>query len=143
MFWNSPTSAFTLGDGSEAYVNSWYGSNASLSASYSVQQRYPLRFLRFTASGALTTGGERELAKLVKINRTGDTVLLFDGVFAHQEVPNRLSLRHAKQTLMNILYADGHAGSARNQELPQVSTDFTDDTQAIKFQSPRWRMDLK
>jgi prepilin-type processing-associated H-X9-DG protein len=139
MRWRSESSLLTAPNNQ---VDTWYGANGSYSGTLSVQRRYPMRFLRFDASGALTTGSERELMKLSSIRKSGEVALIFDGNFPHQENPNRLNLRHNRQTLMNVLYADGHADSSRNGDLPAVAADFTNATDARRFTSPRWRVDL-
>jgi prepilin-type N-terminal cleavage/methylation domain-containing protein/prepilin-type processing-associated H-X9-DG protein len=141
MCWQSGSSGLTE-NGVERYVNVWYGANGSYSNIQSVQRRYPMRLLRFTSAGALSTTGPRELVRLAKIRNSSLVALLFDGNFPHQENPNRLHLRHVRNTQMNVLYVDGHANAVANRQLPQIAADFSTDSNSIRFKDPQWRVDV-
>lgn len=137
MAWRSQSSELATPDN---LVDTWYGANASYSSGLSTQRLRPMRFLRFTSAGVLTTGGERELIKVTRITQASAVVLLFDGNFLAENRPARLSLRHSGRKALNVLLADGHAATLREEEIPTQASDFQD-PDAKKF-NPRWLINI-
>ncbi len=120
-------------------IDVWYAANGSYSGTIGTQRRYPMRFLRFDSTGKLVFG---EVLRIHKLKRSSELVLIYDGNFPHQEDPDRISLRHDKQTTTNVLYVDGHAGPVKEKQLPKVQSDFSVLSNARLFQNPAWRIDL-
>jgi prepilin-type processing-associated H-X9-DG protein len=140
MYWQSRVSDLETG-GVAAYIDTWYGSNASYSTNKATQERYPLRTLRINSLGRVTSTWA--LLKTTQVSGSSNVILLFDGNFPHQENPNRLSLRHAGNRSLNALFLDGHAQSVASAELPTQSGQFTDPVQANLLGQIRWRVDIE
>jgi prepilin-type processing-associated H-X9-DG protein len=73
-------------------------------------------------------------------------VLVFDGIRMHDYKTNRISARHNRKKMTNILLADGHAVTVETASLPDLTeAEFggTDLSVFNKSPFPKWRLDQK
>jgi prepilin-type processing-associated H-X9-DG protein len=71
--------------------------------------------------------------------------MIYDGVMCHDLRTNRISLRHAKKSQTNILFADGHAAPVQKGNLPNGDSAADSELRSAdtlsRISYPRWRMD--
>jgi prepilin-type N-terminal cleavage/methylation domain-containing protein/prepilin-type processing-associated H-X9-DG protein len=122
-------------------VYCWYGINGTSGDEKFMPSR------RWPADGYTLTNAP-QTTKLSEIRKSTETVFLFDGVsFNLHKRPNRLNARHAKASITNLLFFDGHAESFRTKDLPgrdgaATAADFDlANLQRPEFNSIKWRLD--
>jgi prepilin-type N-terminal cleavage/methylation domain-containing protein/prepilin-type processing-associated H-X9-DG protein len=124
------------------WVFCWYGINGTSSRG---EPWMPAR--RWPGDGS-PPATPQSTTKMSEIKKSSETVFLFDGVsFNLHKRPNRLNARHAKYTITNILFFDGHAESYPTKSLPggdgvATTNDFTlANLQLPQYNSIKWRLD--
>ena len=130
-----------------AYIDTWYGVNASTG----ISTNNPLDADGSNLPATVVPQGtgpiwrDYRLNKLSQVKRASELVFIFDGMFMnHTNVnPNRVAARHNKSTVTNILFFDGHVEGALNKSLPKAAADYTLASLAAKYPSPKWRMDQR
>ncbi len=106
---------------------------------------FPTRRLPFDELLAGQT--DWRLLKYTSLTRSADLALVYDGVLYNGQTidPNRISASHARGTITNILFADGHAQSVARALIPKTAAQFGTSagpgTLATTFPWPRWRLD--
>lgn len=92
-------------------INLWYGMNASQGTN--MRKGPPCRRIDPDWKSCA-------LSKTNMVTRSAEMVMFYDGLYYHhQEVnANRISARHARRTLTNLAYFDGHAESYPTKNLP-------------------------
>ncbi|HSU68752.1 MAG TPA: hypothetical protein VLJ39_17865, partial [Tepidisphaeraceae bacterium] len=85
--------------------------------------------------------------KLAYVKHSADLVMMFDGIAANHMSTNanRVNARHDRQTVTNLLFFDGHAGSFLTKDLPggikgniPISAFSVANLQKIPY--PKWRI---
>jgi len=152
MYWRrqSVTYGGLGGRGTAPMVDCFYGFNGVVPTLAEMQTNtgqvpyFPMRTLDYdngAAKGRITG----QLTKITQIKRSSDTVMIYDGVMCHDLRTNRISLRHAKQSQTNVLFADGHAAAVQKGNLPNGDTAADSELRSADTLSripfPRWRMD--
>ena len=138
------------GRGTAPMVDCFYGFNGVVPTLAEMQTNtgqvpfFPMRTLDYdngAAKGRITG----QLTKITQIKRSSDTVMIYDGVMCHDLRTNRISLRHAKRSQTNVLFADGHAAAVQKGNLPNGDTATDSELRSADTLSripfPRWRMD--
>lgn len=124
------------------------------------QEAFPMRVLGNTRSGGTNTIFGGPLTKMSQLKKSSELVLIFDGIQGFDVVPgdggaskgyntSRISPRHAKGKMVNILFADGHAVSVPAGSLPKGAGPSSDLAGAYGSPSanlstnpfPKWRLD--
>jgi prepilin-type processing-associated H-X9-DG protein len=127
-------------------VEYWYGINGSTNGAD--QGSVPL--IRSCADNetAGSTNYSQYMTKISQINRSAETVFIYDGVYMNFGVNSaRVNARHGKQTQTNLLFFDGHAQTYRTVELPGGlgvgnATDFSlNNLKNYPSPAPKWRLD--
>ena len=130
-----------------AYIDTWYGINASTGISAGDPNDADASNLPCLAvpQGTGPIWKDYRLNKLTQVKRPSELVFIFDGMFMnHTNVnPNRVAARHNKSTITNILFFDGHVEGVANKSLPKLATDYTLANLAAKYPTPKWRMDQR
>jgi prepilin-type N-terminal cleavage/methylation domain-containing protein/prepilin-type processing-associated H-X9-DG protein len=131
-----------------AMIDNWYGENAivpsqaNLAASKG-QDNFPMRVLGHNRTTHEVFGGP--LLKATQIKKSGEIVLIYDGLSEHDYNAYRISARHSKGTKCNMLFADSHAESINIASLPTGSTQAQGDLGSAaklnKKMHPKWRLD--
>ncbi len=94
-------------------IDTWYGINMVIELFKDQYRQAPARRIPETQSGS------NALNKVAKIKGSSRMVFIYDGVFLHlHQDPDRLTARHKKRTMTNILFLDGHAVSTDVRGLP-------------------------
>jgi prepilin-type N-terminal cleavage/methylation domain-containing protein/prepilin-type processing-associated H-X9-DG protein len=135
----------TQSESTGVVIDTWYGVNGVLSSVPTVwapQRRIP---------NDLGPGKANKLYKITQTREASRLVFAYDGVFIHLHWDaDRLTARHKKRSITNILFMDGHAESvATNGILGQMGpnaqgTDFfADATLLKKFPDLVWRMPVQ
>jgi prepilin-type processing-associated H-X9-DG protein len=94
-------------------VRTWYGINGE----YQDGADYPT--FRVPSETHRTT-----LHTLSEIRRPSETAMIYDGFFHHDGQANLMGhARHARRTMTNYLFADGHAAGVRTSDLPASFAD--------------------
>jgi prepilin-type N-terminal cleavage/methylation domain-containing protein/prepilin-type processing-associated H-X9-DG protein len=144
-------------------IDSFYAGNflmpraADLTAG-KAQEAFPMRVLGNTRSTGTIFGGP--LTKTSQLKKSSELVMIFDGVQGFDVVPgdggaskgyntSRISTRHSKGQMSNMLFADGHAVSVPVGSLPTgvgPSSDLAGDygspsVNLGKNSFPKWRLD--
>ena len=94
-------------------------------------------------------GGEWKgapLTRISQIRRPSDTPLILDGLRLLDGKTARMSARHNRRTMTNMLFADGHCQSVNEKALPNDDKVFAGtDPNAVtrRWGSVRWRMDQR
>jgi prepilin-type N-terminal cleavage/methylation domain-containing protein/prepilin-type processing-associated H-X9-DG protein len=124
------------------------------------QEAFPMRVLGNTRSGDTNTIFGGPLTKMSQLKKSSELVLIFDGLQGFDVVPGdggaakgyntaRISPRHSKGTMANMLFADGHAVSVPAGSLPTGVGPSSDLAGAYgspsvnlgKNSFPKWRLD--
>ncbi len=130
--------------GSGTVVDTWYGINGDWNSQG--LQGVPCHFLPFS------TNGNASLPKLGSMRASAELVMLFDGLFYDLATnANRISARHNKLKVTNLLFFDGHAITVPTETLPggignanSPSNPFVGATPSatlLQDKSIRWRTD--
>ena len=152
MYWRRQAVTYggLAGRGTAPMVDCFYGFNgvvptlAEMQANTGQVPFFPMRTLDYdnAAARGRITG---QLTKTSQIKRSSDTAMIYDGVMCHDLRTNRISLRHAKQSQTNVLFADGHAAPVQKGDLPIGDTAANSELRGADTLSrvpfPRWRMD--
>lgn len=139
--------------GDAPIVDNWYATNSVIPTYNNIRNNtnqapgFPMRTLGYTNGGANKGEIFGTLTKYSQIKRSAEMAMIYDGVQCHDLLPNRISLRHARQTQTNILFADGHAQGVHKDDLPVGTTTGNSELRSaaalINKPFPRWRMDQK
>jgi len=124
------------------------------------QEAFPMRVLGNTRSGDTNTLFGGPLTKMSQLKKSSELALIFDGIQGFDVVPGdggaakgyntaRISPRHSKGTMANMLFADGHAVSVPAGSLPTGVGPSSDLAGAYGSPSvnlgknpfPKWRLD--
>jgi prepilin-type processing-associated H-X9-DG protein len=86
------------------------------------------------------------LLKASQVRKSGEIVLVFDGLAEHDYNAYRISTRHGRsQSKCNMLFADGHCETVDISSLPNGATQATSDLRGAqylkKYAHPKWRLD--
>jgi prepilin-type N-terminal cleavage/methylation domain-containing protein/prepilin-type processing-associated H-X9-DG protein len=149
--------------GTAPIVDVWYAYNGVLPTGDEMddgiaQDAFPMRtFGHYRSNGNGKKKGEivgGPMIKVSKIKKSGEVVMLFDGIQAHDYDTNRISARHGrKKTQTNMLFADGHCETVPSSQLPNggassgsawagtKSTSDLREAQYLKHSFPKWRLD--
>lgn len=131
----------SIGEQPGLVVFCWYGINGSTSSADT--ETVPTR----------SVNAGKGIRKATAIRRPSETVFLFDGMWGANlfNNANRINARHAKQTITNIAFHDGHAESVPTASLPGgvenanagvgASTLFSAAYLRTNFPWPVWRLD--
>jgi prepilin-type N-terminal cleavage/methylation domain-containing protein/prepilin-type processing-associated H-X9-DG protein len=129
--------------------DTWYGMNgvdfgngANVNQFNAKQSIWPMRRLIQRPNKKIVG----ETAKLTDYKKSSELVLVFDGIRMHDYKTNRISARHNRKKMTNILLADGHAVTVETASLPDLSeAEFggTDLSVFNKSPFPKWRLDQK
>lgn len=117
-------------------ILTWYAVNAG-SRTPSGGQDW---FARFPMRAVPPVAGSNDFRtyRLSNFANPQGLALVYDGIVFHEYVPNRINLRHARNTVCNIAMVDGHAESIQARNIPKTAGDMDN-----RFSSPRWRADYK
>ncbi len=165
FFWRRQSQIFA-GDGAASQgfspmVDNWYAFNGAIPTFPNIRANtnqapaFPMRTLGFIRGTGETFG---TLVKTSQIKKSSEMVMIFDGLQCHDIDTNRISLRHAKGTQTNVLFADGHAvgvtgsSKAKTGDLPTGSvtnggtvnnsqSELRSAAELIRIPYPRWRLD--
>jgi len=157
LYWRRQS--FTYGGnaarGTAPMVDCFYGANAvvPLSGEFDANSGpvlaqanfFPMRTLASAQSS--TSNGEVKgtLAKTTQIRGSSTMAMIYDGLMLHDLKTNRISLRHGKKTVCNVMFADGHAEAVQAGDLPLGNTLADSELRGADTLSrvpfPRWRMD--
>lgn len=94
-------------------IDNWYGMNgwrSSTSAAGGGQSAYD-RWAFTRVPGTSTDGYQVGLHKLVQFKSPTNLALIYDGYYWHDQVEANVNARHNKRTVVNVVFADGHASS--------------------------------
>lgn len=154
MFWRRQSlthAGMTQSRGSSPMVDNFYASNSVVPTFPEIRAHtgqapfFPMRTLEFSNSSADRYAIYGRLTKTTQIKRASTMAMIFDGVMCHDLKTNRISLRHAKQSRANVLFADGHAEAVHKDSLPNGDDAATSELRSADTLSrvpfPRWRMD--
>jgi len=94
---------------SHTFVDTWYGMNADKGSG--IVSGTPGRCLEDTSDVPVKTSN---------VAHASDMVLLYDGVYYHQQSvnANRVNARHNKKTQTNLMFVDGHVETWQTADLP-------------------------
>lgn len=133
-----------------AYNGSDFGSGANQTQFIAKHSLWPFRKYIKRPNGKLVG----ESSKLTQFRNSSELVLLLDGVRWIVEDPppagitklTRISARHNRKKVTNLLLADGHAVSVMTATLPQISHQEMVGTDLSVFNAspfPKWRLDQR
>ena len=134
-------------------LDNWYGINgATQYGDPSTQNAGAAELPACTVRVRGWTGGYTEpvLKKDLPAKKASEIVLLYDGYWMNCSIGQngawRINARHNKQTMTNLLFCDGHAGTYLRKALPIDGSDgYGDFTLATLNKSPyntvKWRID--
>jgi prepilin-type N-terminal cleavage/methylation domain-containing protein/prepilin-type processing-associated H-X9-DG protein len=124
------------------------------------QEAFPMRVLGNKRAGDTNNLFGGPLTKMSQLKKSSELVLIFDGLQGFDVVPgdggaskgyntSRISARHSKGKMTNILFADGHALSVQVGSLPTgagPSSDLAGDfgSPSVNLGNnpfPKWRLD--
>jgi prepilin-type N-terminal cleavage/methylation domain-containing protein/prepilin-type processing-associated H-X9-DG protein len=152
MYWRRQSQNFA-GDGAASQgwapmIDNWYAGNfviptyANIRNNTNQASAFPMRTLGFIRATGETFG---TLVKMTQIKKSGEMAMIYDGLQCHDLNTNRISLRHGRQTRTNILFADGHATSVAEGDLPIGSTGGNSELRSaaalVRVPYPKWRLD--
>jgi prepilin-type N-terminal cleavage/methylation domain-containing protein/prepilin-type processing-associated H-X9-DG protein len=143
-------------------VDNWYAMNGVMPTGPQMdngtgQDAFPMRTFghyRSNANGKKSgeiVGGP--MIKSNKIKKAGEMAMIYDGIQMHDFNTNKISARHGKnRTLVNFLFADGHAESIPAKQLPnggassawdgdETSSDLRSAATLVNSPYPKWRLD--
>jgi prepilin-type processing-associated H-X9-DG protein/prepilin-type N-terminal cleavage/methylation domain-containing protein len=143
------------GRGTAPMVDCFYGANAvvPMNAEFDANSGpvlaqanfFPMRTLDSAQSSVSTGQVKGTLAKTSQIRGSSTMAMIYDGLMLHDLKTNRISTRHAKKTVCNVLFADGHAAAVQAGDLPLGNTLADSELRGADTLSrvpfPRWRMD--
>jgi prepilin-type N-terminal cleavage/methylation domain-containing protein/prepilin-type processing-associated H-X9-DG protein len=94
---------------SHTFVDTWYGMNADRGSG--ITTGTPGRCLEDASDNAV---------KISNVRNASDMVLLYDGVYYHQQSvnANRVNARHKRKTQTNLMFVDGHVETWQTADLP-------------------------
>ena len=150
MYWRRQSVTFggLAGRATAPMVDTFYGFNGVVPTLVEMQTNtgqvpfFPMRTLDYNNGSKQITG---RLTKASQIKRSSDTIMIYDGVMCHDLKTSRISLRHAKQSQANALFADGHSAPVQKDDLPNGDTAADSELRSADALSrkpfPRWRLD--
>jgi prepilin-type N-terminal cleavage/methylation domain-containing protein/prepilin-type processing-associated H-X9-DG protein len=157
LYWRRQS--FTMGGNAERgtapMIDCFYGANAvvPMNAEFNANsgpvlaqaEFFPMRTLD-SAQSSLSLGQVKgTLAKVSQIRRSSTMAMIYDGLMLHDLKTNRISLRHGKKTICNVMFADGHAEAVQGGFLPDGNTLADSELRGAEFLArvpyPRWRLD--
>ena len=129
--------------------------NAAAVAKPDFQRAFPMRTLGYNENNGAITG---VLSKQSQLKKASELVLIYDGFECHNYDTNKISARHNRKHITNVLFADGHSVSVDVGDLPnsapgssftnQGSSDLGGDLGHMsrpeelgKHPFPKWRLD--
>lgn len=151
--------SFTFGGnaarGTAPMVDCFYGANAvvPLNAEFDANSGpvlaqanfFPMRTLDSAQSSVSAGQVKGTLSKTTQIRKSSTMAMIYDGLMLHDLKTNRISTRHAKKTVCNVLFADGHAEAVQAGDLPNGNTLADSELRGPEWLSrvpfPRWRID--
>ena len=107
--------------GAAPIVDTFYGGNFILPsskgniASTTVQAAWPMHILGHDRGTGQIFG---QLPRYSQIRHADEMAMIFDGFWGHDFDTTAISARHARKTITNFLFADGHALSVPASSLP-------------------------
>jgi prepilin-type N-terminal cleavage/methylation domain-containing protein/prepilin-type processing-associated H-X9-DG protein len=93
--------------------------NAAAVAKPDFQRAFPMRTLGYNENTGAITG---VLTKQSQLKKASELVLIFDGFWGHDYDTNRISARHNRKHITNVLFADGHSVSVDVGDLPNSAS---------------------
>jgi prepilin-type N-terminal cleavage/methylation domain-containing protein len=142
FFWRRKSTLLQTG----IIADTWYGTNGidsgngANAANYNqTQSIWPMR--RFAYRNGVLVG---ETAKFSQIRKSSELVLLYDGLRQHDYKTNRMSARHNRKKVTNLLMSDGHCVSVETASLPDLTeAQFKGPDLSVFAKStfPKWRLD--
>ncbi|MEM9753429.1 MAG: DUF1559 domain-containing protein [Planctomycetota bacterium] len=131
---------FAVRGETRARVDTWYGANSMFMNDNAFTPLWS-EFFPMTDVGEFQTDVQKQTA----IKAPTETVMVYDGLRIHNGNWNTLSLRHGGQQNMNILFADGHASTGTEGQVPEPGTGIglpnaNTDGQLDDFPDFLWRM---
>jgi prepilin-type processing-associated H-X9-DG protein/prepilin-type N-terminal cleavage/methylation domain-containing protein len=162
LFWRRQSLLFAGTDASRGeapIIDNWYASNSIIPSYANMRNQkgqgpfFPMRSLGHKRNTGEIFG---ELSKISQIRKSGEMAMIFDGVqnFGGPGAgiimnTSRISLRHAKRTQVNVLFADGHAagveGGRTGNGLPlgtgSANSELRSAETLARVPYPKWRLD--
>jgi prepilin-type N-terminal cleavage/methylation domain-containing protein/prepilin-type processing-associated H-X9-DG protein len=153
FYWRrqSVTSSGLAGRGTAPMVDNFYAFNGVVPTVPEIQANtgqapfFPMRTLDYSNAAATLGRIMGTLTKTTQIRGSSTMAMIFDGVMCHDLKTSRISSRHGKKTITNVLFADGHAEGVRQDLLPIGDTAADSELRSANTLSrvpfPRWRLD--
>ena len=98
-------------------TKTWYGANTM-----QMDTAGGAAYFQFFGLSDVNATTQTRLHRIGVVKQPSEHVFFYDGVQVHNGNWNRLSLRHAGETSMNALFADGHVGSFNETQIPAPGT---------------------
>ncbi len=127
----SSNTANKLGVSPGLRVDTWYGINGwSTSTAGSIENAYARwPFTRIPDENATDAQLQHKLSQF----RYGSSlVLIYDGVYFHNQAAAMVNARHIKMTKTNVLYADGHAEMVSTKDIVNLNESRLDPNGQLK-----------
>jgi prepilin-type N-terminal cleavage/methylation domain-containing protein/prepilin-type processing-associated H-X9-DG protein len=157
LYWRrqSFTMGGNAGRGTAPMVDCFYGANAVVPMNsefnagtgpvLALANFFPMRTLE-SATSSVSLGRVRgTLSKTSQIRKSSTMAMIYDGLMLHDLKTNRMSARHGKKTICNVMFADGHAEAVQIGFLPNGNTLADSELRDVQYLSrvpyPRWRID--
>jgi prepilin-type processing-associated H-X9-DG protein/prepilin-type N-terminal cleavage/methylation domain-containing protein len=156
-FWRRQSQTFYVPASAQSKANAviidtWYACNmvqpgvASDMINARGQDAFPMRAVARNRVGTPGRMFGGPYCKQTQIRKASDTVMLFDGLRAHNYNTYNISVRHAGKKYANFLFADWHADGVEKSALPNGGDTNSDlrSAQALKDAGktwPLWRLD--
>jgi prepilin-type processing-associated H-X9-DG protein/prepilin-type N-terminal cleavage/methylation domain-containing protein len=136
-----------------AMIDNWYGENAIVPTQASLEKQkgqdaFPMRVLGHVRATHEIFGGP--LLKASQIKKSGDIVLIYDGLAEHDYNAYTISARHSNGRKCNMLFADSHAETIDISSLPDgmekppagiPKPDLKSVAKLDEKRFPKWRLD--
>lgn len=137
----------TFVQGNFSNVQTWYGLNGAPpgnppTATDANPTRFPFTdivVLSSSLDGITRPAIFPKGNKLSRIRRSSETVLVYDGMYLHGYMHNRINARHSKNRNVNVLFGDLHAESVPGTSFPDSPAQFDNDVPGKN--RLRWRVD--
>lgn len=157
LYWRrqSFTMGGNAGRGTAPMIDCFYGANAvvPMNAEFNagtgpvlaLANFFPMRTLDSAVSSISQGQIKGTLSKASQIRKSSTMAMIYDGLMLHDLKTNRISTRHGKKTICNVMFADGHAEAVQGGFLPNGNTladsELRDKQYLVRTPYPRWRLD--